>query len=484
LLFTRTVAADSADKPSGFGFITVANQADADAIMGCHHELQHSQLDVKPALDRAQARNKEEIDRRRKAFVGGLPRNLPDHELHAYFQQFGSIQKCYVVKDPNTGKTRGFGFVIFGTEEGFEAALGKTDHSIKGKEVHLKSAMSKFEVPAESESTQGSASRPRHPQAPGSQHQSKKSHKHKPQALQASVGRTQPARQHQQAKPERGGYQDSQPYWSQGYAAKDYAGYGQSDSFTPPYDYDSAPYPHEDYPDQSAWNGYDQPQWSYGLEYQTPDYYDYQDQDYPDQNFPDQDYHEHDYQDHGYQDRGYQDRGFQDSRSSAKPGPIGGQRVHSNGKALPAYKEEPLAEGEKSSQGYSVPQHTPLIPVQKLHASSLSDRELYLYHAQSAKLASLKQAQFPALNQQSSMQDVYFQREAAPKPDAAFASGSALQLAAKPAPRSAQAIPVSSHVFPGPAGSGGRDRAAPTYTKNPFEEEEEGALQRAEDIYG
>jgi hypothetical protein len=426
--------------------------------MGQHHELQQSQLDVKPALDRAQARNKEEIDRKRKAFVGGLPRNLPDHDLQDYFQQFGPIQKCYVVKDPNTGKTRGFGFVIFGNEEGFQAALSKTDHIIKGKEVHLKSAMSKYDAPAESSSTKGSTSKSKHPPIHSSQYpEAKKTSKHKAYPPQQSTSRSHKSKFNQQAKVEHDAHQSSHSYWNQAYDGKDFYPYDQFNGYDHPYDYENNHYQQEyDFHEQPRWDGYGYTQdyWNQEFEYPATDSYD------------------------------YQNEGFQHNLSPPQPGPIGGQRHHSNGKAINVYKEEPLADGKKPSQGYSLPQNTPLIPVQKLHSNSLSDRELYLYHAQSAKLAHPKHAMLAGLNQQSSMQDVYFQRESGLKNDAAFTPGSAANLISKQAPRSAQAIQLSSHDFLGNPGSAGNDRSAPTYTQNPFEEEEEAALQRAEDIYG
>jgi len=58
-------------------------------------------------LDKNEAKTKDEEERKRKIFVGGLPKNLPDAELSSYFRQFGKLQKAYVVKDFKTGKTRG-----------------------------------------------------------------------------------------------------------------------------------------------------------------------------------------------------------------------------------------------------------------------------------------------------------------------------------------------------------------------------------------
>lgn len=130
-------------KPAGFGFVTTKDKEDANKILATKHTLNNSILDVKPALDRTQARDKEESDRRRKIFVGGLPKNFPDEKLTEYFAQYGQIQKSYVVKDPMTGKTRGFGFVIFATHEGKNKALEKPNVIIGGSEAHIKPAMAK-----------------------------------------------------------------------------------------------------------------------------------------------------------------------------------------------------------------------------------------------------------------------------------------------------------------------------------------------------
>ena len=132
-------------KPAGFGFITVKDKEEADKILQKKHFLNNSILDVKPALDRTQAKDKEENERKRKIFVGGLPKNFQDESLKEFFERFGPIQKCYVVKDPLTGKTRGFGFVIFSTDKGYNDALKNPNMSIGGGEAHVKAATSKHE---------------------------------------------------------------------------------------------------------------------------------------------------------------------------------------------------------------------------------------------------------------------------------------------------------------------------------------------------
>lgn len=133
-------------KPSGFGFVTVDSQATVDKILKQKHALDNSQIDVKPALDKQEAKQKELAERSRKIFVGGLPKNFKDEELEEHFSQFGKVHKCYVVKDPKTAKTRGFGFVIFSEMSGKEAALEHTEQKVNEHPIYVKNA-EKRDVP-------------------------------------------------------------------------------------------------------------------------------------------------------------------------------------------------------------------------------------------------------------------------------------------------------------------------------------------------
>lgn len=43
----------------------------------------------------------------RKIFVGGLPPNIREEELKAYFDQFGEVVQCLLMIDKPTKKSRG-----------------------------------------------------------------------------------------------------------------------------------------------------------------------------------------------------------------------------------------------------------------------------------------------------------------------------------------------------------------------------------------
>jgi len=48
-----------------------------------------------------------------KLFIGGLAWHTDDTVLRQKFTEFGTVEEAVVVKDRDTGRSRGFGFVRF-----------------------------------------------------------------------------------------------------------------------------------------------------------------------------------------------------------------------------------------------------------------------------------------------------------------------------------------------------------------------------------
>lgn len=62
-----------------------------------------------------------------KLFVGNISWDASDADLEQLFAEFGEVSSARIVTDKFTGKSRGFGFVEFATDEQAAAAIEALD---------------------------------------------------------------------------------------------------------------------------------------------------------------------------------------------------------------------------------------------------------------------------------------------------------------------------------------------------------------------
>ncbi|MCJ1303199.1 hypothetical protein MMC08_006007 [Hypocenomyce scalaris] len=63
-----------------------------------------------------------------KLFIGGLAWHTDDSALRSKFEEFGQVEEAIVVKDRDTGRSRGFGFVRYGQESDADAAIASMNN--------------------------------------------------------------------------------------------------------------------------------------------------------------------------------------------------------------------------------------------------------------------------------------------------------------------------------------------------------------------
>ncbi|PVD37307.1 hypothetical protein C0Q70_04306 [Pomacea canaliculata] len=82
----------------------------------------------------------------RKLFIGGLSYETDEKSLREHFESWGEIVDCVVMRDPNTKRSRGFGFITYKHAEGIDQAQGNRPHTIDGRQVETKRAMPREET--------------------------------------------------------------------------------------------------------------------------------------------------------------------------------------------------------------------------------------------------------------------------------------------------------------------------------------------------
>nr|XP_006825358.1 PREDICTED: heterogeneous nuclear ribonucleoprotein A3-like isoform X2 [Saccoglossus kowalevskii] len=86
-----------------------------------------------------------EPEQLRKLFIGGLNYETTDDSLKGHFSEWGEIVDCVVMKDPNTKKSRGFGFITYKRASMVDDAMRSRPHKIDGREVEPKRAVAREE---------------------------------------------------------------------------------------------------------------------------------------------------------------------------------------------------------------------------------------------------------------------------------------------------------------------------------------------------
>ena len=70
--------------------------------------------------------------------VDNFPFSMSQKELHDLFAEFGEVKDCYIPKDHATGRSKGFGFIRFASEDECERAVKACDNrEIQGRALRV-----------------------------------------------------------------------------------------------------------------------------------------------------------------------------------------------------------------------------------------------------------------------------------------------------------------------------------------------------------
>ncbi|CAF0724825.1 unnamed protein product [Brachionus calyciflorus] len=131
-------------KSRGFGFVTYTKSSMVDELQKARpHKLDGRELETKRATPKEESGKPGAESTTKKLFVGGIKEGLTDSDLKEYFSKYGNVEDCVIMKDKESNKLRGFGFVTFDDYDPVDKLVLDKNHSIKGQKLIVKKAMPK-----------------------------------------------------------------------------------------------------------------------------------------------------------------------------------------------------------------------------------------------------------------------------------------------------------------------------------------------------
>ncbi len=81
-----------------------------------------------------------------KLYVGNLSNEVTEEDLRLALEQFGQVESATIIKDRDSGRSKGFGFVEMASKaEGQSAIDGLNGKELKGKALNVNEARPKTE---------------------------------------------------------------------------------------------------------------------------------------------------------------------------------------------------------------------------------------------------------------------------------------------------------------------------------------------------
>lgn len=127
----------------------IKEDKDCDQLDGKYEQCQDFSQDVQigqaqtqsfAKLDSTKLSQLIEPEQFRKVFIGGLSYKTNEEKFEAYFSKYGELVDHVVMKDRETDKSRGFGFVTYSSSSMVDELMRNRPHVIGGRQVEAKRA--------------------------------------------------------------------------------------------------------------------------------------------------------------------------------------------------------------------------------------------------------------------------------------------------------------------------------------------------------
>ncbi|RWS29148.1 heterogeneous nuclear ribonucleoprotein A1: A2/B1-like protein [Leptotrombidium deliense] len=121
--------------------IKVEDSNDDDYGDSQNSELQQQNSNAGNNSNNSKEDHNEEPEQFRKLFIGGLDYKTTEDTLREHFEKWGEIVDCVVMRDPQTKRSRGFGFITYSKASMVDDAQNARPHKVDNREVEPKRAV-------------------------------------------------------------------------------------------------------------------------------------------------------------------------------------------------------------------------------------------------------------------------------------------------------------------------------------------------------
>jgi len=90
-----------------------------------------------------------------KIYIGNLPYTVTEDSLEALFSQYGKVEEVILIKDRETRRLKGFGFIVFSTDNEANAALAMNGQELEGRALKVNIAQEREKTGGRSEGGRG-----------------------------------------------------------------------------------------------------------------------------------------------------------------------------------------------------------------------------------------------------------------------------------------------------------------------------------------
>jgi len=81
-------------------------------------------------------------------YVGNLSYQMTDDDLRSAFEAYGEVSSAKIIRDRETGRSKGFGFVEMPTDSEAEEAIRQLDNAeLDGRNIKVNQARPRSESP-------------------------------------------------------------------------------------------------------------------------------------------------------------------------------------------------------------------------------------------------------------------------------------------------------------------------------------------------